>query len=127
MYTENLHILGQPKKKICEYCGRHAHPFTTKCQHNDLTSRIRNLLDRNALMPQLIEQNKELREMALTFEAQFDNIAKTLLLCEQVVMEEPNGKDIWNKFTDRMEKQWPKKTSSPGTEEITKNSNQDFR
>lgn len=110
-------IIGAKKKTTCTFCARPSHPFTTKCNYNDLTSRIKNLLDRNALLPELIRQNKELVEMGVTFQTQFDNISKALLICEKTVMEFENGPNIWKRFQERLDKELWVKTLSPGTGE----------
>lgn len=107
----NILVLDKKIKKVCEFCGRYAHPFTTKCNYTDLTSRIRNLLDRNAMLPELIQHNRELSQMALTFQTQFDNITKAMTLIEEVVLGYPNGQEIWGKFQERLGEIWPEISS----------------
>lgn len=117
--NSNIHILGQ--KKICKTCGRPAHPFTTKCNYNDLVKRIELLVEANSLIPGLLEANKEAVGTANMFRKIAKDSAKAISICEQVVMQFGIGKVIWTKFQKELEKAWP--TSAQDTEEILKDSN----
>lgn len=115
----SIHILGQSKKKmICEFCGRHAHPFNIRCDYNDLKSRIKNLMDRNSLIPHLTRQNRDLSEIGLTFQHQFDRVTQALIICEEVIKEEITGTAIWNKFEERLEAKWEKTTPQDINEKL---------
>lgn len=117
--NEPVHILGQNKKTICRICGKFSHPFTTKCNYNDLVSRIDNLLNANSAIPHILEANVEATDLANTFRVLAQDTSRALGLCEEVILEFDNGPIIWARFKERLEKKWPK-TSALATEENQK-------
>ena len=117
----NIPIIGQ-KKRACGTCGK-VHPFA-KCRYEDLISRIGKLSAANQAIPSLFEANKELTTLANTFRVMAKDSAMALLICEKAVMEFDNGPNVWARFQERLEKEWPQ-TSSQGTGETQDLSSQE--
>ena len=115
-------ILGQKKKTMCPHCGMHSHPFTTKCDYNALRSRVERLSEQVNMMGPLLQANKEATDLANMFRKIAKDSAMAIAICETTVKEFPNGDEIWKKFQERLEKEWP--TLSQGTEEKANLSNQ---
>lgn len=103
---------------ICNICGE-AHAIQNRCSYDALTRRIVKLLETNKHVPSLMQANVEATDLANTFKHMAQDAAKALVICEKAVMEFDNGPQIWTRFQERLEQEWPKtkETSNPDTEQ----------
>lgn len=112
-------IIGTKQKSVCRHCGRPSHPFTTKCNYNDLLAKIEKLTQANSIIPSIMQANSETTKIANTFRVVAENTAKAIVLLEEMVREQPNGEELWESFKVRLGDKWEAVTSVQGIGENT--------
>lgn len=108
-------ILGK-KPRLCNICGKNYHPFDVRCVYGNLVERIRQLLHANAAIPGILATNKEVTELANTYQKLAKDTAMALVICEKTVMEFENGTQIWKRFQEKLAEAGWQKISLPDTD-----------
>lgn len=109
-------ILGK-KPRLCNICGKNYHPFDVRCAYGNLVERVRQLLHANAA---ILATNKEVTELANTYQKLAKDTAMALVICEKTVMEFENGTQIWKRFQEKLTEAGFMKTNISGGEPSAK-------
>lgn len=103
--------------KVCETCGKRAHPFNTKCRYEDLVEHIRKIREANSTIPAILQANNEAVKSANDFKLLAKTAGDALEILERIVRGYPeHGEKIWTSYMEAVET-WGNQISSRGTKD----------
>lgn len=92
------------------------HSLKSRCSHDALVRRISKLAEANKLIPSIMKANKEATDLANTFRMTARDVSRAIAICQELILEQPGGTEIWIEFEKRLEQRW-EKTSPQDTDQ----------